>query len=434
MDKVIIVFIDSLILSWALIYVSSKIINFDVKQSLKQYFVHLVIQTIYLTISYLYVESFIKIIFTILLLAIIVMLLFRIDVIKAITLSFVTLCINLVSEIIYAIILSSVFRINNVEMQCNHFGALFTNLMIALFMFLLVNEKCIRSAFSRIIENVHSKLNGIIVTFSFITMITITMVIYFLYFDISSEYNFAVGLILVVTYISLTLYLFNERNEHHKLKSEYEITLESLSEYEKLYSYQRMMTHEFKNDLLVIRGLTRNSNRKLLSYIDELINIKNNNTNKSIKQLKRIPEGGLRGLLYYKMLSMEEEKINIEFQIESSFKVKDYKLTKDDIKSKLCKILGIYLDNAIQAVKDIDEKSISIRIAEEDNFLVFEIINNYCGNVDISKIYDKGYSTKECGRGYGLSIAKEIIDSDKNIDNETHIVGDKFCQLLKIKM
>ena len=217
------------------------------------------------------------------------------------------------------------------------------------------------------------------------------------------------------------------------LKYEYDILINNLSQYEKMYALQRMKNHEYKNNLSVLRGMIDKSNDKALKYIDDLMEFKTDNNNNWMESLKRIPEGGLQGILYYKLLQADELKINTNFNVSDTYNPTSYLKVSEEVKTKICKLLGIYLDNAIQAVNSLEEKNIYLNIDENEDFIIFKIANNFSGHVDIDKIYDNGYSTKEFGHGYGLPIAKEIFDSEESIINKTQIIKDKFIQEIKIK-
>ena len=241
------------------------------------------------------------------------------------------------------------------------------------------------------------------------------------------------GIIIVLVYVLFTINLINEKANNYRLQKENEDMMQSLEEYEKMYTLQRMKNHEYKNELSVLRGLISEKNEKAIKHIDKIINIRNDEKNNWMEILKRIPEGGLRGLLYYKLLQMQEEKINIEFVTTKSFNSSSYIKLSEDIKIKICKLLGIYLDNAIQAVENLSKKNIYINIEENKNHITFKIANNFKNAIDFDKIYDEGYTTKGSGHGFGLSIAKEVIDSENKIENKTNVVKDKFIQVIKIK-
>lgn len=434
MDKVVVVFLDSLIMNFGLIYVSSSLLK---KKMFSKPYKFLSIYfsfVLYVTISYLLIDNFFRLILTLIFLTLVIYKLCDANFQKSISSSFISLVLLLFAEIIYAVIAVLIFGFNIEGLHSTVFGNLLSNIIIVLIFISLAKVKKVNYISKQFINYTFNSERKSFFLFIMILQLVITMILYYIYFDVKLEHALIMCLTLVFVYIIIGFKYMKERGSYIKLETEYNAMMDSLSEYEKLYSYQRMLNHEFKNDLMVIRGMTNKKNRKLLTYIDEIVDFKNNKEEKWLNTLKRLPEGGLLGILYYKLLSMEQEKINICFELGRNFKAKDYNKIGDKLKNRLCKLLGIYLDNAIQAVMILNDKNISIKIDQDCDFISFVITNNFEDTIDLSRIYEKGYSTNGQSRGYGLAIAKEIIEADDRIINNTQIIGTVFLQEIKIKM
>ena len=85
-------------------------------------------------------------------------------------------------------------------------------------------------------------------------------------------------------------------------------------------------------------------------------------------------------------------------------------------------------------VKKLKRKYVNIEIYLEEKDLIISVSNNYARIIDLDKLEEKGYTSKEKGHGYGLTLAKEIIDNNKKLSNSKVITKDSFSQMLKIKM
>ena len=83
------------------------------------------------------------------------------------------------------------------------------------------------------------------------------------------------------------------------------------------------------------------------------------------------------------------------------------------------RVLGILMDNAIEAACECDEKIINVEIRKDFNanrqLLIVE--NTYKDkNIDLEKIYEKGYSTKPNNTGLGLWEVREIMKRNNNLN------------------
>lgn len=434
MQNFIITLISSFITCFALIIEAKILLN--KKTDLKKYtfWIIYISFSLYVTLSYMTITNFLKIIPTFILLVFIIYKLFNVNLLKAAFLSMIELIVLIISEIIYVLSITSLLNLNIETLKNNVFGNILTNIIISLIFIIILNiNKIEKRVVKTINKNIKQNNKSLYVLFIMLILV-ITMILYYIYFDIDLKYALVFCLVLIGAYTFLSFKVFSEKISNINLNAEYAATLNSLEEYEKLYSYQRMLNHEFKNDLLVIRGMSNKNNKKLTSYIDELVDNKNSQSEKWLDLLKKIPSGGLRGILYYKLTDMENSNINVDLEIERTFSIKNYNKLSDETKIKICKLIGIYLDNAKKALDKVKNKNVMIIIREDSDQIIISITNNFSDNTDLSRITEKGYSTNGKGHGYGLAIAKDLIDSDKSISNEIQINGSNFEQIIKIKM
>ena len=100
----------------------------------------------------------------------------------------------------------------------------------------------------------------------------------------------------------------------------------------------------------------------------------------------------------------------------------------------VCRLVGIYMDNAIEASIESKRKIISVEIYELKNELNVVIANSFNKNKDISRRNEKGYSTKGKGRGNGLYFAKRMVDKYNWITETQNINQNFYIQKLVIKI
>ena len=99
----------------------------------------------------------------------------------------------------------------------------------------------------------------------------------------------------------------------------------------------------------------------------------------------------------------------------------------------ISKIVGVYLDNAIQAVNELPEKYIILEFYLEDSYIVFSLSNNYKSKINFDEVDIEGYTTKGYGHGYGLSLVKDILSKNNNLAQRREMNGIYYVQKLYIK-
>ena len=182
----------------------------------------------------------------------------------------------------------------------------------------------------------------------------------------------------------------------------------------------------------MIRNMSKN--KKITNYIDEIIDNKLKDNDKLMLDVLVIPEGGLRGLIYSKLLFMKENNINGNLLVDKKIKAVDLINVEDSLMLDICKVIGVFIDNAIDEVLKLKERNIEIAIYFENKELCIEVSNNYKNQIDIENMGNLGYTTKGENHGYGLALVKEIIQNNKKLINEKKINKNIFSQILKIKM
>lgn len=386
-------------------------------------------------VNYFNVNAFIRITIITISLVIFYKLLFSAEIKDSIITSLVSQVVIMIAETIFALIISLFFGLDGQDIVLYQFGKLLSNICIALISFMLVQIpifKRFRSLLLKITDKL--KNNQLIFFFIVITLIAniLTMI---LYYTIDFKFLLVFNTSLTLFFLLIIIYYFNAKNNYIKVYDKYNTTLNSLKEYENILDKYRISNHENKNQLLTIRSMIPKTNTKIISYIDKIIENKLKDDEKIMFETSIIPAGGLRGLIYSKVLYMKKLKIDYELEISKEVKTVDLINKIDDsMMLDICKIVGVYIDNAIQAVEKLKEKYINFEMYLENKSLIISISNNYKGKIEIDKMEEKGYTTKDNGHGYGLTLAKEIINNNKKLSNQKRITKETFSQILKIKM
>ena len=102
---------------------------------------------------------------------------------------------------------------------------------------------------------------------------------------------------------------------------------------------------------------------------------------------------------------------------------------------EFARILGILLDNAIEAASECEEKAINIvfRDDQKNNRNIILVENTYKNkDVNIDNIFGKGVSGKENHTGLGLWEIREILKKNNNLNLYTSKTEKYFSQQLEI--
>ena len=102
---------------------------------------------------------------------------------------------------------------------------------------------------------------------------------------------------------------------------------------------------------------------------------------------------------------------------------------------EFARILGILLDNAIDASSECEERIINLTFRNEhkNNRQIVIVENTYNNkDVDTEKIFEKGVTGKENHTGLGLWEVKKLVKKNKNLNLHTTKNEKYFSQQLEM--
>lgn len=210
--------------------------------------------------------------------------------------------------------------------------------------------------------------------------------------------------------------------------------LESAEEYNKtlciLHDSVRGFKHDFDNIVTTIGGYVKTNDMDgLKKYYTELENDCQKVNNLYLLNPEIINNPGIYNLLTSKYHNSESKgiKFNMTFLL-------DLKKLKMNV-YEFARILGILLDNAIEASSECDEKIINVIFREDfKNSRQLIIIENTYNNkdVDTEKIFDKGITGKENHTGLGLWEVRNILNKNNKSNLFTSKTDKFFSQQLEL--
>ena len=210
--------------------------------------------------------------------------------------------------------------------------------------------------------------------------------------------------------------------------------LENVKEYNKtlhiLHDSVRGFKHDFDNIVTTIGGYIKTNDMEGLSkYYSQLEGDCQKVNNLYILNPDIINNPGIYNLLTTKYNEAEEKdiKVNITFLLDlNELHMKIYEFAR---------ILGILLDNSIEASSECEEKVLNIvfRNDSKNHRNIISIENTYKDTeVNIDEIFNKGFSGKENHTGLGLWEVRQMLKKNNNVNLHTTKNDKYFIQQLEI--
>lgn len=279
------------------------------------------------------------------------------------------------------------------------------------------------------IDKKNKKVLFINLTIGLITLL-IQLIITIYYTDILPVIITFLSFLSLLAYFSISIYSLTRVM---KLASTTQ-KLQNAEEYNKtlsiLHDNVRGFKHDFDNIVTTIGGYVKTNDMEgLKKYYVQLEDDCQKVNNLYVLNPKLINNPGVYSLLTTKYHESEEKgvKVNMSLLLNlSKLNMKIYDFTR---------VLGILLDNAIDASSECEEKVMNIIFRDDtkNHRQLIIVENTYKDkNVDTEKIFNKGFTGKENHTGLGLWEVRKILNKSKNLNLYTTKTEKYFSQQIEI--
>ena len=247
-------------------------------------------------------------------------------------------------------------------------------------------------------------------------LMTSSLILYFL---------FTISMIFIVLHAA-------RKNYEAQKKVEY---LENLNEYTKnlemVYNNLRSFKHDYINIMASLAAyIDEKKYEELGSFFHEhILPMQKNITQKNdaLNNLLHVHILEVKSILYTKLLLAVNQDIEVNIDIPDEID----SIHMDPV--DLTRMLGIYLDNAIEASLETEHPIVNFHLGKMNQDIVFIISNTFIDKgLSVAQMHKKEVTTKENGHGIGLSNVSEILNRYDNIYHETLIDKDLFIQQVRI--
>ncbi len=411
-----------------------KLLNMEIDYRSYKFYIALFVGVVLGTMINFLLPPYLKIIINITMLILTNYFLFTHSLSKSIITIIISQLVIMLSEMVMVLIMAIIFMGNVTIWQDNYIITFFVNVGVAAMSFLSLKCSLIYKLYNFLEMIFNNIKNNHLILLAIFTIILASLLMIMSWMHLPKYITVVLSTILIIVYVSIIVQLLYTEAKLTKVRGKYEISLSSLKEYENIMDKYRLLNHENKNQLLTIRNMVKSKDKGVTKYIENLVEDKIKDDETIFYKTSKIPEGGLRATIYSKLCAMKEKDIDYKLDIANDVRTIDLINIGENTILDMCKILGVFLDNAIEAVDALGTKKIIIELFVMDDYVYIDISNNYEEAIDFDKIGFKNYTTKGKGHGYGLELVQKIIKQNELLETEKIINRQLFKQRLKIKI
>lgn len=406
----------------------------NIQTTKRQKITYVLVLGIIANIANFIIPSSYKIFFNMIVWPIAIFFILKTTVIKALLAEIVIMIITSILDFIFANIFLTLFNITSEMILVIPIYRIIVALSIYLIIFLttrLINYFKINI---QIFDNMPNKTKILLIVNALLIILVLAMQFYLItfYCNVMPLFITIINIIGLIAYFAISLYSIINSSKLASTKQDLESANLTINSLTILHDNVRAFKHDFDNIVNSIGGYVINEDMEgLKKYYNQLLEECNKTNNLYALSPKVINHPSIYHMLATKYYEADQENVEINLnvfldlnEIETRMKIYDF-----------TRILGILLDNAIEAAKVCDKKVVNVTFRKEiGNDMIAVIIQNTYNNKDIDTetIYQKGVSTKENHSGLGLWKIRQILMHNNNLNLFTSKDDEYFTQQFEI--
>ena len=408
----------------------TTLLNIDVSK--KQKIRYIIFISILLYISGIFIPNPYKSIINLFIIVLSIHFILDVSILKSILCTLVSIFTSVLCESLITKILSDILHFDILSFLYVPIFRLFIGLMIQLFVFIVYIIIKYSKFQIAILENMKRKVKIVIIInyiFAFLAM-AVQFFITGFYLNKLPIYIVILSNLTLIVYFLLSIYSLIKTSQLEIAN----LNLEQEKEHNRILKVAqddiRGFRHDFSNIICTIGGYVHSKDMNgLTNYFEQIQTdvIKVNNLTALTPDIINNP--AIYALVTAKYDKASNLNINMSVEVFMDLNIINMKIYE------FTRILGILLDNAIEAADECDERNIYVHIRNDQrhNRQLLIIENTYKDkNIDTDKIYEKNYSTKPKNTGLGLWEVRQILKRNNNLNLYTTKTERLFKQQLEI--
>lgn len=361
-----------------------------------------------------------------------IMIIFKISFLKSIIAEVISFFSMIISESLFSRLYLFIFNISYDSISRVPIYRITFALIMYIFIYFLYKLAKHFKFNIKILDNINRK-NKVLLSVTFVLgIITVFIQNYvnLYYTDIVPNFIVILSTLSLVSFFIMSFYSVSKTTQ-------LELTSQNLEEaqlYNKslkiLHDNVRAFKHDFSNIVQAIGGYVGTDDMDGLKiYYSQLLEDCQKVNNLYTLSPDVINNPAIYSILAAKYHRADELGIKIHLEVFinlNELHMKIYEFTR---------ILGILMDNAIEASKECDEKEINVELRKDFNVnrQLLIIQNTYKEkDVDLDRIFEKGFSSKPNNTGLGLWEVRQILKKNSNLNLYTNKDDKYFLQQLEI--